>query len=264
VTWPRANGGRDDVATALRALLDARSPLIVVAHPDDETIGAGAMLAELRNPLVVHLTDGAPGDRQLVSPHFDGPREVYAAARAAEARAALAVAGVTRIRPLGVNDQEASFDLESLMKEVDMAMRDADVVVTCAYEGGHPDHDACALAVHAAARIRGAPIVEMALYHARDGAFVAGEFLDGEEGEVVDLTADQRARKQRMFDCYATQRDVLEQFPIGRERFRMAPHYDFTMRPHDGPLWYEILGWPMTGTRWRQLAAEALGVPCAS
>jgi hypothetical protein len=37
----------------------------------------------------------------------------------------------------------------------------------------------------------------------------------------------------------------------------MAPRYDFTRPPHRGQLYYETLGWPMTGERFRQLAREA-------
>jgi hypothetical protein len=36
---------------------------------------------------------------------------------------------------------------------------------------------------------------------------------------------------------------------------RPAPLYDFTKPPHAGKLWYESLGWSMTGRRWRELAA---------
>lgn len=37
--------------------------LIVVAHPDDETIGFGAQLCRLRDALLLHVTDGAPRDK---------------------------------------------------------------------------------------------------------------------------------------------------------------------------------------------------------
>ena len=40
------------------------------------------------------------------------------------------------------------------------------VVLTHAYEGGHPDHDAVAFAVHRAARRTSAAVVEMPFYHA--------------------------------------------------------------------------------------------------
>ena len=33
---------------------------LVVAHPDDETLGAGARMACLHNLTLIHLSDGAP------------------------------------------------------------------------------------------------------------------------------------------------------------------------------------------------------------
>jgi hypothetical protein len=61
-----------------------------------------------------------------------------------------------------------------------------------------------------------------------------------------------------MLDAYASQRLVLESFPIDRERLRLAPEYDFSETPHEGKLWYECMGWPMTGGRWRDLATAAI------
>lgn len=42
--------------------VDARA-VIVAAHPDDETVGMGARLANFRGAaLIIHLTDGSPDD----------------------------------------------------------------------------------------------------------------------------------------------------------------------------------------------------------
>ncbi len=60
--------------------------LVVVAHPDDETIGAGALLARLRDVRVVHVTDGAPRDPQFFAQGFTGSREEYDAGKAPRAR----------------------------------------------------------------------------------------------------------------------------------------------------------------------------------
>jgi LmbE family N-acetylglucosaminyl deacetylase len=63
----------------------------------------------------------------------------------------------------------------------------AEVVLSHPYEGGHPDHDATAFAVHAACRLMarrvgGSPrIVEFACYHAGEGSLRTGEFLPGSE-----------------------------------------------------------------------------------
>ena len=41
---------------------DAMRVLVVVAHPDDEVLGCGALLARLSTIRVIHVTDGAPRD----------------------------------------------------------------------------------------------------------------------------------------------------------------------------------------------------------
>jgi len=81
---------------------------IVAAHPDDETIGAGAQLAEMREVTLIHVTDGAPRSR----PDW---RE-YARTRRAELLSALAIAAIPpeRCLEIGLPDQQASMRLVEL------------------------------------------------------------------------------------------------------------------------------------------------------
>ena len=234
------------------------SMLVVVAHPDDETAGAGGLMAGLvtvDDVHVVYLTDGAPRDGRWWSEHFGGDSRLeYAEARAAEARQALLYANIDDVRSLGCPDQEAVFhvgELADKLREIIDELR-PDMILTTAYEGGHPDHDACALIVQTLGMA-----IEMPLYHARNGRFTALQFADDRDGIIITLDDDQMLRKRRMFESYTTQRDVLAQFPMEIERFRVAPCYDFMQPPHAGPLWYEILGLPIDGDTWRRAAAEA-------
>jgi LmbE family N-acetylglucosaminyl deacetylase len=230
------------------------SVLVVAAHPDDETVGAGATLALLDDVTVVHLTDGAPRHPGWIPASFTGTREEYAQARFLEARQALALAGVHDVRSLGCPDLEAIHNVRELTDGVRKIIEELrpEVVLTLAYEGGHPDHDACAMIVQT---LGGA--IEMPLYHARGGELCVLQFADDRDGIVIHLDDEQRALKQRMYDCYATQQEVMAQFPIELERFRVAPRYDFAKPPHDGPLFYEILGMPVDGETWRRLAAHS-------
>src|ERR1051325_102266 len=52
----------DRIALQGGAARTAPRVVVVVAHPDDEAIGAGAVLRGLPDATVVHVTDGAPGD----------------------------------------------------------------------------------------------------------------------------------------------------------------------------------------------------------
>lgn len=254
--------------------------LVVAAHPDDETIGAGQTLVALaragHRPQILHVTDGAPRDPALRGSLRDRSPEDAAAVRRAEVRAALRVSGiddrVTLLPSLGVADQEAARSLVRVT--LDLARRMAglhtDVVVTHPYEGGHPDHDAVAFAVHGAVALlqdRGAPVglAEMTSYHAAGGALVTGSFLEGRSprggcgrSRVLALDGEARANKARMMRAFASQAEILAPFGVDEERLRCAPDYDFTSPPHDGPLHYERLPFGWTGERWRELARAAL------
>lgn len=233
--------------------------LVAVAHPDDETVGAGILLSRLPDAWIVHATDGAPRDPRFMARGFQGTREEYARVRRQELEAALSLAGIgpDRLFQIGIPDQEAVFEIPRLVREIGELIRrlSPEIVLTLAYEGGHPDHDAVALAVRLATKE--VEVVEMALYHAEPETerMVVAELLPfpGIEETRLVLTPEERDLKERMIRAFATQRETLQAFlPPRDEVFRPAPVYDFTRPPHPGRLQYEIWGFEMTGDRWRR------------
>jgi LmbE family N-acetylglucosaminyl deacetylase len=255
--------------------------IVLAPHPDDEVIGAGWLLARCANTVVIHATDGAPRNPTLWSPRAPKHRALYAELRRDEMLRALGMAGVgvERLRQLPFVDQELALELVALS----YAVRDACLqlsatgIIAPPYEGGHPDHDACAFAASAAARLverssgRRPWLFEMTSYHRRDGALCTQQFLASRTREYVHvLQPGERERKQRMLDCFESQREVLAPFDTGEERFRFAPDYDFGAPPHAPPVHYELLGWAWRSEDFCRLATRAsaeLGLesmrPCA-
>jgi LmbE family N-acetylglucosaminyl deacetylase len=251
------------------------SVAILAAHPDDETIGASALLLRSPTAAIIHLTDGAPQDRAFWTSVTDGSRAEYAARRRAELLRATATAGVRpdRLHALGARDQEAALDLVHLVRALaeKLAALRPRRIVTHPYEGGHPDHDAAAFVARSAVALLrqsglAAPsLYEMTSYHSGPaGALVCGDYLDRPASPVHTrvLSAIERHVKREMLAAFESQRAVIAWFPTDLERLRRAPPCGFSRAPHEGALWYERMGFPMTGERWRTLArgaAVALG-----
>jgi N-acetylglucosamine malate deacetylase 2 len=237
--------------------------LVVVAHPDDDTLGMGGRLAAFELLTIMQLTDGAPRDcidaRRLGFSSW----QTYSAEREREASHALAALGLSCPRVCcDVPDQESIFHLPELVASVERGLRTAALVFTHPYEGGHPDHDTAALSVQMACdRIsltgRAPPTrLEFASYHHRDGRMVTGQFWSDENCPAISLQLDRvtEARKCRALAEYRTQARVLDWFCTGLECYRVAPRYDFTQPPPPGIAQYDFFGWPISAARWLESA----------
>lgn len=244
---------------------------LVLAHPDDEVIGAGSRLPRLGGSVsLIYLTDGAPRDMRDARAAGLETREAYAAVRREELAAALSLAGIAMDQTLFIDlpDQEASLNLAALAHTLadQFALLQPGVVISHPYEGGHPDHDAAAFATQAACRLlrergQAAPVpLEMTSYHRGQAGLEVFAFLPhlGLQNHTLTLAEEERQHKRCMMDCFVTQREVLRQFPVAVECYRATPHYDFTRPPHEGALYYETQDWGMDGARWRALAGAAL------
>lgn len=244
--------------------------LLVFAHPDDETIALGARMGRFGDAHFVHVTDGAPRDERDSRAHGFTTVDEYRKTRRAEFNAALERAGIGNARReyLEIPDQEASLHLKTLALEICRRIErfEPEIIFTHPYEGGHPDHDACAFAVHHAAALRRAQghrapaIVEAAFYHRGARGMATGTFLrrpERTEEVVYSLSPEEQRRKESLIECFATQRQVLAQFRLETERFRMAPSYNFRQPPHPRPVLYDEHPWGMTSERFCSLAGEA-------
>jgi len=222
-------------------------PLVLVAHQDDEAIGCGILLQRAEKPVVVFATDGAPADQYFWGKY--GSPERLAEVRRAEAAQAMGEVGVGRYEILTIRDQRLFEHLSDALERI-MAIAleyDCGSIVTHAYEGGHPDHDACSyLAIRAGQQLN-LPVWEMPLYHRAHGAPERQRFIHGDADIALQPTDAEYERKRRMAAAYASQGEVIRAFPERNEIFRRQPRYDYSQPPHAGTLNYEAWQWPITG-----------------
>jgi LmbE family N-acetylglucosaminyl deacetylase len=130
-----------------------------------------------------------------------------------------------------------------------------DCILTPAYEGGHPDHDAACFIGFMLGSKANLPVWESPLYHRKaDGSIAVQSFPErtGRErelrtGDSSEESTKEREKKIAMFHAYRSQGLVLDAFRPEVETFRPLADYDFTRPPLPWKLNYEHWGWNMTG-----------------
>ena len=259
-----------DLQTVFRALVEGRQPIgpvaLIVAHPGDDVVGVGGQLERWRRGLVcVHVTDGAQ-------------------ARPAEARDALERVGISadQIRSLDFTDQQLVFALSDLDRALEHALAEIRpaVVITHAFEGGHPDHDALALVLASvlgrrrARHVHTPVLVEFAGYWQNEsGSLVTNRFGPPSNGGERQLRMSTPIRRQKndLLGCFRMPQHLPQAFDTREEWIRPAPAYDFRARPNVGRVWYDQFDWPVRSDHWIHLATtyldgesrqEPIGVVC--
>ncbi len=241
--------------------------LVLVAHPDDECIAFGALLQRIEHPLMVFATSGSPQDPYFWKKY--GSRQAYAALRRQETMESMRAAGVQDVLflsdlPGGERfvDQELFRNLVPSFNQLsEIAQRRMiTAILTLAYEGGHPDHDACSVLASQLARRFAIPCWEAPLYHRRpDGSGEFQRFLHPTGGEVeVKPTTREEEAKRTMCRAYASQGDFLAHFDVTNEKVRPQIAYDYTRPPHPGKTNYEVWQWQMTSQEVCDAFAEFL------
>jgi LmbE family N-acetylglucosaminyl deacetylase len=211
-----------------------RRALVVVAHPDDETFGLGAVVDLLTsNGIHVDQLCFTRGEASSLGASPD-----LADRRAVELRAACTTLGIHRLNQLPYPDGHlAEVSREELANYVE-AMLDGSEVLVVFEEGGitgHPDHRAATAAAMLAAGRRGLALLEWGM-SPEVAATLRDEFglpfsEVGGDG-CVDLTVD-RTRQHAAITCHASQsadNPVLRrrlELQGNSERLRYTPGKDF-------------------------------------
>jgi LmbE family N-acetylglucosaminyl deacetylase len=234
----------------------ARRLLVFVAHQDDE-VACSVLLQRTPEALVVFATDGAPSAELFWSSY--GSRRRYAEIRHAEALRSVGVLDHVKAvflkdgtTDLPFRDQELFRSLPSAAKALEIIARQfrPDALLGPAYEGGHPDHDACSFLVNKIGLFLSIPRWEMPLYHRSvNGSLVRQRFRNPDEGELLlHASRLELQRRDIMVGKYVSQPDLSKFLCEEVERFKPQPDYDYSQPPHPGALNYEVWNWPMSGS----------------
>lgn len=209
-------------------------PLLLVSHPDDETIACSRLLIRAAAPLVLFATDGAAPGYGFETKY--GSLKAYSDLRFQEASRALAFTPKASFKRLAKPDgsyfvtqhlfedlPEAAVSIRAIIQSFS-----PDAIVSHAYEGGNIDHDACSfLAMHAAADL-GLKRFEFPLYWLDEGEKpVIQQFRDvgsNAEAEAAEwqLQEAEILCKRKMLAEYQSQSGLASTFSVGTEPIRPA------------------------------------------
>lgn len=229
---------------------DPMKILIIVAHQDDEFFIASRIAHESKRGNqfeIIYLTDGS-GSRSISS------------ARNAESTAALLSLGlkVCEIHFLGTDysfiDGALYREMPRSLHQIHLSLKDKlfDRVYIPAWEGGHPDHDACHLIGIKFAEQRGIKVVrEFSLYNGFETGFLrVGRLIPRPQAELIcrKLTLAEAFAALTMMRFYKSQPKTwialaipaaISLLIMRRECLRAVDPRASSVRPHAGKLLYE-------------------------
>lgn len=213
------------------------STLVLIAHPDDESVGCGILLQRIARASILVCTDGAPAIGRRWYSLLTNKRKRYAGRRLAEFRAASDIAGVRQWQMLpGIQDQtlHRALGRAAMLIAQYIEKQRPDAILSHAFDGGHPDHDCCALLANWAGGQFALPVWEMPMYYRPSPAapLVYQRFLKANGSEITLRPAlDEIRIKHLMLSRHRSQAAVIAHFNLAVESFRPQPDYDFAANP---------------------------------
>jgi LmbE family N-acetylglucosaminyl deacetylase len=183
--------------------------VVVAAHPDDETLGAGGLIATTaRSGVQVAVIVGTNGEASHPASPTHTPQQL-AARRRVEVTSAMLALGVGTVIQLGLPDGQLDRHLETLEQAIDDALQPGSLLLTPWRGDRHPDHAACDRAAQNV--LRRWPDTEHWQYpiwawHWGDPSDPPWEW---EDVARLELEPDVRVAKQAAIACHRSQNQPL-------------------------------------------------------
>jgi LmbE family N-acetylglucosaminyl deacetylase len=196
------------------------SPMLVIApHPDDETLGAGGLIAYQRSRgvdcRILAVTDGENAYCDLKGLGVTRRREQE------DALAELNVPAKNLIR-LGLNDSGVAAQQSRLEDALsDLASRDTHIVAPWRHDF-HPDHEVCGRVAEEVARLRGLALTS---YFFWTWHFAEPGALDELPLRALPLAEPWREAKMRALSCHHSQLNAPETYEPILPDLLLAPAY---------------------------------------
>ncbi|WP_431473403.1 PIG-L deacetylase family protein [Ornithinimicrobium sp. W1665] len=185
--------------------------LVVAAHPDDETLGLGGLLAGL--PADVDLDVVVATDGQASHPRSPThtPADLARIRRAEACEVIALLAPRARLHLLGLADGGLTDEQDELTAALVRLVRPGESVLLAPYRcDGHPDHEAAARSAAAAAWRSDGRLLEYPvwLWH-----WEGPDALPWDQARRVDLSDEVRERKARAVAGHRSQVEPLSDRP---------------------------------------------------
>ena len=205
-----AGDGRLAAASVLPVPANGKRVVVVAAHPDDETLGAGGLIATAaRNGALVDVIVATDGEASHPDSLTQTPTQLASRRRAEVVAAILRLDVAASVIQLRLPDRRLDHNQSALEEAISLALAPGSLLVTPWQGDRHPDHQACASAAETV--LAGRPDVEHWQYPIWAWHWASPDSAPWSWDDLgrIDLDPAAHSAKQAAIACHSSQNEPL-------------------------------------------------------